>query len=159
MTKIVDNDSFGVYDAGTVENSDWPVRLLVRVTHTGEYDRGWSEAVGPCHVAVQAVARDALPDGYLDGVKQFQGLPAAEWDALPGMHKDACVAEYGAAPVLWQAGGHDEEGLVAAAAEEVKKIRFLFGFYMDRRQNAVGATGWDVIKGRLWPSKDEETEE
>lgn len=51
--------------------------------------------------------------------------------------------------VLWMETGDDEDALKAKANEQVQVCHMMFGFYMDRQQNAIGDTGWDWIKGKL----------
>jgi hypothetical protein len=36
------------------------------------------------------------------------------------------------------------------AHDEARGVKMMFGFYMDRIANGVGATGWDVVAGNVW---------
>jgi len=45
----------------------------------------------------------------------------------------------------------DYDDVYERALKEAGMIEMLFGFYMDKQQNRIGATGWDVIKGNLDP--------
>lgn len=56
--------------------------------------------------------------------------------------------------------------LDSCCADIIRELRrkadnsnFLFGFMMDRPENGMGATGWDMIKGNCYPSKEEKGEE
>jgi len=50
---------------------------------------------------------------------------------------------------LWHKTGNDEDALKADAEEQLPVLEMMFGFYMDRRVNAIGSTGWDFIKGDI----------
>lgn len=58
---------------------------------------------------------------------------------------------YGTSARMWSDQGSDIKELFKEAKEECEKVNMLFGFYMDRQQNALGATGWDFIKGKIIP--------
>ena len=72
-------------------------------------------------------------------VDDFNAL-GHEWQCL-------ILKEYGIAATVWQKQGRNKTNLMREAREELHKADMLFGFYMDRPQNAIGSTGWDCIKG------------
>lgn len=47
--------------------------------------------------------------------------------------------------------GNNLASLLKEVREEIPSLTFLFGFYMDRPQNMIGATGWDLMAGRYIP--------
>lgn len=61
------------------------------------------------------------------------------------LYQAECLSGYGKAAHLWQAGGDDEDQLIAEAKKRLPKIISLFGFYMDQPQNRMGDSGWDWI--------------
>lgn len=80
-------------------------------------------------------------------------------------YEEGVIAEYlfdyGVRANLWNK--HDKNAkepskLIEMAKKESEAIHGLFGFYMDKAQNRIGATGWDFIKGEIMP-KFEEIEE
>jgi hypothetical protein len=136
-----------------INHGDFPFRLFVKVQPMEDYGEEVVRDLGEYYATVEAVSleaagtagdsflNDTFPDGH-DGVSQ-------EW-----LHIE--LAQHGIAATLWQKGGNDEEELTKLAHEEIKNADFLFGFYMDRPCNKVGATGWDFIKGNVYPSTDED---
>jgi hypothetical protein len=57
---------------------------------------------------------------------------------------------YGVRAQLWAQSGNNLRQLLRTARQEADKVEMLFGFYMDRPQNALGANGWDLIQGNVW---------
>lgn len=146
---LEDIDSWVVWDAGLVSGpTDWPTHLFVKLTYTDYYDRGWAKA-GKYHVEIEAVAPQAPAREEIDRALNSSSVSREEYDKLDDVRKCRVLAEYGILAVLWQGQGHNRGKLLAAAREEVWKIDTLFGFYMDRAQNAIGNTGWDWIRGDI----------
>ena len=55
---------------------------------------------------------------------------------------------YGLKANIFDSYGNNLKKLIREAHKEADtSISFLFGFQMDKRQNALGATGWDFLKG------------
>lgn len=45
------------------------------------------------------------------------------------------------------------ENLWKSAEDEARQLLFLAGFILDRQMNHLGATGWDLIRGRIIPKQ------
>lgn len=126
--------------------SDWPVRFAIRLMYTDYWSREWARENGPYHVEVLAAAPSAPTDENLASVLRTIGRTVEEFRALPEDAQVVTLAEVGAAATLWQETGRNKARLLKAARAEMAKISILFGFYMDRRVNAIGNTSWDAIR-------------
>jgi len=82
-------------------------------------------------VANQQLAEYGLPEDYV---------------VTEEMKADA-LASYGIAAHLKVFSGNNYHKLLREAKKECQTIPLLFGFYMDRPENRLGATGWDFIAG------------
>lgn len=66
------------------------------------------------------------------------------------------VHSYSGGTNIWQESGNNFNKLLKKAADEVTMYNFIAeaggdGMYLDRRVNAVGATGWDFLAGKRFP--------
>jgi len=62
------------------------------------------------------------------------------------------VHSYNGGALLWQGQGNNAKKLLEQAKEEGSTLGgMFFGFSMDKDQNAMGATGWDKLKGHYYP--------
>lgn len=59
---------------------------------------------------------------------------------------------YGAYAHLTELYGNNATNLLKETRKQLDIIELLFGFYMDKQQNGLGATGWDLIKGEVIPN-------
>lgn len=69
------------------------------------------------------------------------------------------AARYGASVTIGTHSVHDEvtkeviENLWKSAEDEARQLLFLAGFILDRQMNHLGATGWDLTRGRIIPKQ------
>ncbi len=113
----------------------------------------WHDAVGEkeapahYHVCVSVVAPSELPKEELSRAVDCFGLTEAPTDppALVEM-----VHSYGISVPIFQENGNNAKKLLKEARKEAElKGSLLFGFAMDRPLNAIGTTGWDMLRGDL----------
>lgn len=129
--------------------SNYPVYLVIKLEYTEE----WGDSPEyKYHCTVIAVSPDFAEDGISEYLKSYS-LTKENYDSFPLEGKLEFLADSGCYAYLWQQESNNERKLIQAAKEECKKIQFLFGFYMDRQQNALGATGWDWIRGDVMGAK------
>ena len=57
---------------------------------------------------------------------------------------------YGVTATIGTWCGPNLDRCLVAARDEANAAKMLFGFYMDRRQNGFGATGWDLVAGNVY---------
>lgn len=129
----------GKFISNRLNNGDWDYYLVIEVINLhDEY----------C-VTVSAVSPQAAGKDNLDRALGFCGFSDEDLKAFGNNHRYQveALSYYGIAATLWQESGNNIHKLLKAARLESRKIETLFGFYMDKRQNMIGNTGWDFIEG------------
>jgi hypothetical protein len=71
------------------------------------------------------------------------------WDSLCWEQKVEVINGYSGGASVYQGQGNNYKELFKLAQKETVISEFLFGFAMDKAQNAIGNTGWDWIKGDI----------
>lgn len=145
----------GKFVSKRLNNTEFDYWLIMNVVNL--HDAG-DEKQDKYYVNLAAVAPSQVARKELDAAKS-----CCDFDAWgnPGdpLHLVEVLAEYGILAQLWQATGNNLRTLMKAARKEAQIIELLFGFYMDRPQNGLGATGWDCIAGNPWgalaPNKEQ----
>ena len=66
-----------------------------------------------------------------------------------------CLVESSYGAMIWQSSGGNADKLMKQARKECDKIEGLLGFYLDKRLNFFGNTGWDFLKGQIGLEKKE----
>lgn len=59
------------------------------------------------------------------------------------------IASYGLRVTTKTIMGNNLEKMIKKVKKEAELVNMLFGFYMDKRQNAIGNTGWDFLDGNI----------
>jgi len=131
--------------------SDWPVYLVIRVD-------SWHEATGELDdpewcVSLRAVSPLAAGARVLKSAMECVGtypedIQGYEYGQQQFMKVEA-LSDYGAYAPIAEFNSDDANAAVLAAKSEALVAQMMFGFYMDRRVNAMGSTGWDFIKGKV----------
>ena len=66
-----------------------------------------------------------------------------------------CLVSYGVHAHLWDANGSNAHKLLREARRQATMCATgLYRFYLDRRQNAIGSTGWEFQRGDLQSAMD-----
>jgi hypothetical protein len=60
-----------------------------------------------------------------------------------------CLKSYGVYAQLWSSSGNNFRELMKQAHKEAEIAAGLYGFYMDRPENRIGSTGWEMQRGDL----------
>jgi hypothetical protein len=98
-------------------------------------------------VDIAAIAPELLSEDQLRSVSDCTGVPFEELLSSPIESQVSDIGDYGLCAYLYSSNGENKNRLVREAKQEAQTIPILFGFYMDKRQNQIGKTGWDFIKG------------
>lgn len=151
MKLTQDIDSGMVWMSEPVDYGDYPIRYQVTLEYADGYDQEWADRCGKYIVEARVTSTVASVDKLGDAANSC-GMSLEEFKALPDESQHEILREYGLAPRLFSTQGNNKTKALRAARKELVAIGMLFGFYMDRPQNAIGATGWDWIKGDLWPT-------
>ncbi len=156
LQKYYDTDSNLKYISEEINHGDFPFRFIINLMYV-EY---WSEEMakhGKYHVSIEAVSPEAAKD-ELQNVLKSSSLSEAEYNAMSDIEKYDLFGDYGIKATLFQKQGNNVTKLMQEARAKLLEIDLLFGFAMDKQQNALGATGWDFIKGDITRSKHKESE-
>lgn len=140
----------------TVLDSDYSITKVSKRFNNGDFDY-WlvlkleyldeliDEPDSKYQITIHAVSPDALGETNLaTALKSFDASPS---DKLDPKFLATILVEYGSSAPLWTRFGNNARSLWRLATREATIINMLFGFYMDRPLNALGATGWDWIAG------------
>jgi len=65
---------------------------------------------------------------------------------------------YGVSATLAQYGSNNYRDVQRILQRETHAARGLFGFYLDRQQNRAGNSGWDFLRGDLFPPRKEDVQ-
>lgn len=66
---------------------------------------------------------------------------------VPQLQKAEMLLDYGTAAIIYDSAGSCLQRLVAGAMEQYRMLSIMGGAVLDRRQNAIGSTGWDLMRG------------
>lgn len=146
------NDSGIIYlSQKTFNFGDFDLKFFIRVMHTAEWDREWAEQ-GQYHVSLGAVSPQAAKD---TDTHATYGMSKADYDALPEDGKAEMLIEAGVVATFDQWQGNNLNKLLKEARKVAIIAETFFGFYMDKHQNKIGATGWEFIRGEYNPKKQQ----
>jgi len=113
----------------------------------------WEEAVGEreaadidgnYNVSLSVVAPSECPIADLKNAMESCGLEDMEIDS-PLMLVEILYS-YGIHANVWNEDGCLKD-LMQKGKQKAIEAEFMFGFAMDKHQNAIGATGWDFLQG------------
>ena len=157
--QVYDSDYGQLHLSSLHNNGDWNYRLAVRVTNLEEYltEEELKEA-GLYNIEILAVSPQACQKKNV--LIAFECHGTDEEIKIPRLDKEPhslnkifmriyeSIVEYGIFAMLWKKDGNDLDVLLEEADKESELITSLFGFYMDRPENGIGQTGWDLIAGQ-----------
>jgi len=148
-TKVLyDNDSQKVMVSGVENYGDFNFRFAVKIMYLEEYmSEDEVKEYGKYDVSLLAVSPESAGEENVN--KAFESMGIDEEYRSNELVQYESLIEYGIFAVLASVHGNNLGKLLSEINNELKMANMLFGFYMDRPQNALGATGWDWIKGDL----------
>lgn len=130
--------------------SDHPVYLFLRLMYWEAYvsERELKEIGFKYHISLVASS-----PGFAGDKNILQALESGIGEEnLKEMSQSEIaweLVQYGTTATLWQKQGNNKRQLIREAKRESLAINTLFGFYVDRPQNAIGSTGWDFMAGDI----------
>lgn len=140
-------DYGGKFVSKRLNNGEFDYWLVLSVTNmheaTGEYDQD------RYHVQIEAVSPESAGKHNLDQALGSCGFSDddLEWYENNPLIQVNALSEYGIFAILWDKSGNNIHQLLKAARHESQLIEMLFGFYMDKPENRIGQSGWDLIQG------------
>jgi hypothetical protein len=157
-------DSEQAYVSAPQHNGDWEYFFVIRVMDWREAIGDDRESIGdddeskynvglyvvsPQAAGLHEVMQAIKSSGY--GRDDFKRLKDREARRLFLVE---ALMQYGVNARLTDEYGNNRKDLMRVARQEAFKARSLFGFYMDRQQNAIGDSGWDFVAGNIGGSRD-----
>lgn len=101
-------------------------------------------------VSIQAVSTTEAGEKNIKSALDCCGI---DIETIPQEHRETAIIEvlstYGVYATLKTLSGNNYRKVLTQAHKELQAITCLFGFYMDRPENRIGSTGWDMIKGNV----------
>ena len=143
-----DFDSEKVWYSKEINHGDWPFRFMLKLEYPAEWDDEAEKQYGKYYLQLLVVSPTAAKetDAYQSAMDSYGWTPG-QVKQFGSLAEYEMMMSYGAAAHVWQGHGNNLASLLKQARKELREADFLFGFKMDRAQNAVGATGWDWVKG------------
>ena len=135
----------GKFISRKLNNGDFDYYLIIEVINWNEYE---SEPEFTYNVSLLAVSPSEAKD-ILPSAAESWGMTVSEIESVRDYALVDCLSSYGAQAHLWDKSGNNLKTLLREAHREADLSTMLFGFYMDRYQNRIGATGWDFIRGDI----------
>lgn len=136
----------GKFVSKRLNNGEFDYWLVLEVINmweaTGD-ESGDQYAVQLLSVSPEQVKSDDLNRAF-----ESCGLSSGDFDLNNPLIQVEALAEYGVYATLWSNTGNNIKSLLREAHKQANLSNMLFGFYMDRYQNRIGQTGWDVIRGQ-----------
>lgn len=126
------------------------VTYIIRRT---EYPENWGDdaqsSYGNYYVSIICAGPYWVQGEALESCLRSYGMSEDEYNKLPDYGKLQVLIGYGTYATIFSASGNNIRKLKSVLRNDVGKLRMLFGFYLDRAQNAIGSSGWDFMSGNL----------
>jgi len=133
---------------------DDEIEYYLVIDFTNMRDACGPEAHASYHVSLDIVSPTSAGADKLRQAIRDVGVPEDQADnpicQVEALHTNGLYA------VLWSRGGNNARSMMAEARHWAQRVSSLLGFYLDRPQNKIGSTGWDLIKGDVMAGLDRE---
>lgn len=114
----------------------------------------WIDGDGTYHLYLSVVAPSEAPEKVKSDAARCWGMSDEDLADFIERYGDLAWVEilssYGIKATLWHSEGTNLRVLRQEARKQADSIEMLFGFWMNRPLNLMGATGWDFIRGDVW---------
>ncbi len=129
-------------------NGDFDYWYVIDLINT--HDAASEEDQPKYNILIAVVAPSEVPEE--ERISAHQSCGSDEYgglDEYPIEQQVEVLHSYGISAPIWSKAGDNFKELWKEAHHELDKVGMLFGFYMDRPINRLGATGWDILKGDI----------
>lgn len=139
----------GSWVSKKLNNGEFDYWLVIRLINwedaTGEKPEGNTYNVELLSVSPSEAGPENLKRAF-----EYCGMEQKSPEMLsnPLVQVEALVS-YGVCAHLWQSDGNNCHALLKEARNQALIASGLYGFFMDRQQNAIGDTGWDFQRGEI----------
>jgi len=142
MKLICDSDYDQRWVSKKLNNGDFDYYLILKLLYM-------REITGDDDVDVYGVNIDVVAPSEVYEKERMAALESMCYTPQNDEEMADLLSEYGISATMHQETGNNKHTLLRRARKQLPLITGFFGFYMDRRLNALGSTGWDFIKGDL----------
>lgn len=148
-TYLLQDDDYETILVSSIENyGDFDFRFAVKISYLEEFltDQDIKDC-GKYEVSLLAVSPEAAGEKNIDIALCSCSDDKYTPQNAPNTEQCRALIEYGIYATLATVQGNNLKNLKSEIHKELIQAQMLFGFYMDRYQNRIGATGWDTITG------------
>ncbi len=147
---------------GDTNWADYGGKWISQKCNNGEFDYwfvmsliNWEDSVGEqeaeevgakYNVSLKVISPSEFVDK--EGALRSSGIDQS-WDELDEKMQVELIESYSGGAQIFSENGNNFRKLFKAAREKAYTSEMLFGFVMDKPQNAIGSTGWDFLKGDI----------
>jgi hypothetical protein len=139
----------GKFISKKLNNGDFDYWLILDIINM--WDATGEENQPQYNVGIQAIAPSQLPEKEKNAAFACCGIDLEE--VKPEYQQEVlieAISEYMGGALIWQESGNNLKKLLKEAHKQAATMGdFLFGFAMDRTQNKIGSTGWDLLRGDI----------
>lgn len=138
----------GKFVSKKLNNGDFDYWLVLDVTnmHEATGDENQDKYIVEIHaVSPEAAGKTGLDAAFSSAGMSDEQLTELENDPLVQVET---LNDYGIFAMLKSFSGNNLGKLMREARREANMCEGLFGFYMDRQENRIGQSGWDLIRGQ-----------
>lgn len=133
----------GKWHSQKLNNGEFDFWLVLELTNI--HDATGEETGDKYYVSLSAVSPNEA--GKAQVAKALESCGMEKADNLPDLALVECLHSYGLHAVLVQRSGSNAHKLIREVKREAAMVNGLFGFYMDRPENRIGSTGWEMLRG------------
>ena len=138
----------GTWVTKKLSNGEFDYAMVLEVINLDEAMGQDNKRKKEYDVSVSVVA----PDEFEQKISALESAGIdSPWDALDFHQKVDIIYQYAGGARVFNDTSRNVHILLARAKKDCDIIPMLLGFYLDKKQNRIGATGWDVLKGNLVP--------
>lgn len=151
--KIIDGGEYyslfsvGICISNKLNNGDFDYYLLLDIQDAKELGKEIDLDFHHKYVGkISVVAPDKCKEYHNAAIDAEWSKDNKEWPIeklVPALY------DYGLSVTLYEKFGNNNRKLLSILKKKAKEIECLFGFYMDRKVNQIGNTGWDAISGNI----------
>jgi len=141
----------GKFVSKKLNNGEFDYWLVLDVINWNECDREAVKLNGTYNVSLFSVSPSEAGKDGLKKAFECCGLDQPEHEEIRKnpLVQVECLVSYGIHAQLWSANGSNLRKLLKLAHEQTRLAEGLYGFYMDRPENRIGSTGWEMQRGDL----------
>lgn len=141
-------DYGGAFVSKKLNNGEFDYWLVIKVENWLDLV-GENEAPATYCVTLMSISPDEAGEENLQQAFNCCGPDGESPETATDLMKVDALMWYGVSARLWEDSGNNIQKLMKEARRQAMLTQMLYGFYMDRQQNAIGNSGWDFQRGDI----------